>query len=132
MRRIWGRGYYWRNHEKQRARKHHPKVLARRRAQDKTKRLRAKLEAFDAYGGRFCACCGEIEIDFLSLDHVNGRKKEERLDLRKNPKAYKSCGYWLYKRLKREGWPLGFQVLCMNCNWGKRICGICPHKRKNG
>jgi hypothetical protein len=31
--------------------------------------------------------------------------------------------------LKKNGFPAGFQVLCANCNHGKRVNGgVCPHK----
>src|SRR5437763_1707125 len=39
------------------------------------KRLSAqllKLEAFNAYGGAVCACCGEAALVFLTLDHKDG------------------------------------------------------------
>ena len=85
--------------------------------------IKVKLEAFDAYGGRFCACCGEAEIKFLSLDHVNNdgnkhRTTEGRRGVR-------------YHQLRKLGWPNNppLQVMCMNCNWGKRINGgVCPHQ----
>jgi ABC-type uncharacterized transport system substrate-binding protein len=35
-----------------------------------------------------------------------------------------------YKWLARNGYPSGFQILCMNCNHGKsRNGGVCPHQR---
>jgi hypothetical protein len=30
--------------------------------------------------------------------------------------------------LVKNNFPNDFQTLCMNCNWGKRYYGICPHK----
>jgi hypothetical protein len=34
--------------------------------------------------------------------------------------------------LCKNGFPKGFQTLCMNCNWGKyRNGGQCPHKGKS-
>jgi hypothetical protein len=31
----------------------------------------------------------------------------------------------------RNGFPPGYQVLCMNCNHGKRMNnGVCPHKER--
>ena len=39
-------------------------------------------------------------------------------------------GYMTYKWLRKNGFPPGFQVLCMNCQHGKRMCrGICPHQQ---
>jgi hypothetical protein len=83
-----------------------------------------KLEAFDAYGGRFCACCGETILEFLTLDHINNDGAQHRRENRiKGP---------IYGWLARHGWPPGFQVLCMQCNFGKRMNhGVCPHKERN-
>jgi hypothetical protein len=79
-----------------------------------------KEEVYKAYGGFRCACCGETEPLFLSLDHVNndGAAHRKVIDRRK-----------LYKWLARNRYPSGFQVLCMNCNHGKsRNRGVCPHQ----
>lgn len=105
-------------------------ALARRRARykeagaERSKKWaeKVKLEAFDAYGGRFCACCKENNILFLSLDRVNN-------DGFKHQTAAGRRGV-RYHQLRRAGWPNTppLQVLCMNCNWGKRMNGgVCPH-----
>jgi len=75
-------------------------------------------------------CCGEAEQKFLTLDHINNdgymfRKRS------KESKAEFSAGthYWAW--LVRNKFPKEhkLQVLCMNCNWGKRQNGgVCPHK----
>jgi hypothetical protein len=88
-------------------------------------RAKAKHEAFMRYGGYKCACCGETELKFLTLDHVNNdgymRKKYG-----KEPRGAAQ----LYGWLRKMGYPDGFQILCMNCNFGKaRNGGICPHKK---
>lgn len=100
----------------------------RRKEAEKTRRLNAKLknEVFVAYGGWRCACCGESERLFLSLDHIdnNGGK------LRKNG-AHPTHGSDLNRWLKKNGFPAGFQVLCMNCNWGRaQNGGACPHQKR--
>ncbi len=82
----------------------------------------AKLrdEVFAAYGGPVCACCGETCADFLQVDHINNDGAAHR-------KKHK--GKWLYRWLRLQGFPQGFQILCANCNWGKGQCGgVCPHK----
>jgi hypothetical protein len=86
---------------------------------------RLQDEAIVAYGGYRCACCGETEPMFLALDHINNDGNEHR-------KLIGSTGgHKLYKWLKDNHYPAGFQVLCMNCNHGKhRNGGICPHKQK--
>lgn len=82
-----------------------------------------KDEAFIAYGGWKCACCAETERSFLTIDHMlnNGSK------LRREGVHGHSTMF--YRWLKKSGYPKEFQVLCMNCNFGKRMNGgICPHK----
>lgn len=79
-----------------------------------------KIAAYNAYGGFKCACCGETEEAFLSLDHINNDGAEHRrvVDRRK-----------IYKWMAQGCYPPGFQVLCMNCNFGKaRNGGVCPHQ----
>jgi hypothetical protein len=77
----------------------------------------AKLEGIVAYGGK-CACCGESRIEFLTLDHVDGRADE----------PYRITGQKAWARLKARGWPKDkYQLLCFNCNCAKGIYGHCPH-----
>jgi len=80
-------------------------------------RARLKLEVLTYYGTNRCACvkCGESRLACLSLDHINGNGKTER---KLHP--YRQ-GSNLYRQLKREGYPKGFQTLCMNCQFVKRV-----------
>jgi hypothetical protein len=89
-------------------------------AAQRTSNRKLKDAAYRAYGGYRCQCCGETEEAFLSLDHVNndGAEHRRQTDRRK-----------LYKWLAKNGYQKSFQVLCMNCNFGKaRNGGICPHQ----
>ena len=84
-------------------------------------RQRYTQNAFNAYGGFICACCGETIPKFLTIDHINGITSQDR----KAPRA----GWVFYLWLKKQGYPPGYQVLCYNCNLGRaRNQGICPHK----
>lgn len=89
-------------------------------------------EVIVAYGGFKCACCGETEPRFLTIDHVfnDGAKHRRELDYVTkvgNGKGLSGAKTW--KWLKDHNYPAGFQVLCMNCNFGKaRNGGVCPHK----
>jgi hypothetical protein len=83
-----------------------------------------KREVFDAYGG-MCICCGEAELIFLTLDHIDGQGAKDR----QRHKGNGASGRSLYYRLKREGYPKTFQILCANCNWAKFAAGRCPHER---
>lgn len=83
---------------------------------------RIKLEALSAYGGSVCACCGERNPMFLTLDHINNDGAAHR-------KANGTAGSTTYRWLRNNGYPPGLQVLCYNCNCGKQANkGICPHK----
>lgn len=77
-------------------------------------------QVFEAYGGASCKCCGESTVEFLALDHINNDGARQRASVG-------SGG--VYRWVRRNGFPPGYQVLCHNCNWGKRVCGICPHQR---
>lgn len=80
-----------------------------------------KLEVFNVYGGPVCACCGEKALPFLTIDHIHGGGREHRRII--------GGGHNFYSWLKKNHYPTGYQVLCMNCNFGKRMNeGICPHK----
>lgn len=79
-----------------------------------------RLEMIAAYGGK-CTCCRELAPEFLTLEHLNGGGRAE---VRKFHKPS-----WLYRELKRRGWPPSYTVLCFNCNSAKGHFGICPHQR---
>lgn len=64
-----------------------------------------KLAAYNAYGGPRCVCCGEGLLEGLSIDHVNGDGAAHR-----RTNGNKS-GVALYRWLKQQGYPPGFQVL---------------------
>ena len=100
--------------------------LAKQYATGKRKRIREAT--FAAYGGYVCACCGETERKFLTLDHIHNNGAADR---RKIAGKRSAAGYTTYQWLARNGFPPGYQVLCMNCNHGKRMNnGVCPHKTR--
>ena len=78
-----------------------------------------KKIVFDYYGWE-CSCCGERVVKFLSVDHVNNDGHLDR-------KAGRS-GASMYRKIIKEGLPETYQILCMNCNFGKKVNGgVCPH-----
>lgn len=95
------------------------------RATWRRKHRRMKDAAFNAYGGYKCKCCGETEELFLTIDHINNDGAAHRRSI---------CGYnsggVLYRWLKQNNYPEGFQVLCFNCNVAKHRNGYCPHAVK--
>jgi hypothetical protein len=80
---------------------------------------RLKLEVFDAYGGRACIGCGETEIVCLSLDHVAGGGNKHRI----------ACKGRVYLDLKHRGFPPGYRVLCMSCQFRARAGVPLPNER---
>lgn len=73
-----------------------------------------------AYGGA-CACCGETEMAFLSLDHIGGGGIADR--------AAHGSYSTMMRHLRDTGWPTDrYRVLCMNCQFGTRYGRTCPHQ----
>ena len=81
---------------------------------------RVRDRVFEHYG-KTCCCCGESERAFLSMDHINNDGAQHRRDIGESK---------IYGWLARNKFPSGFQTLCMNCQFGKKNCGICPHQTK--
>lgn len=133
----WRKGYREKNREKQRQyvrnwckvnhelHKNNGREWYRKNREIVSIKTRAKFkllkrEVMDAYGG-FCSCCGENMIEFLSIDHVNNDGAKHRRE------SSNGVGSNLYRLLKRNHYPAGYQVLCYNCNMAKAMYGICPH-----
>jgi hypothetical protein len=96
---------------------------AKENAKAKAKHAKLKEQVFNAYGDK-CACCGESEPFFLSIDHIDNNGSEMR-----NSGEHGRGGTTFYQYLRKNNFPDGFQVLCMNCNIGKhRNGGVCPHQ----
>ena len=109
----------------------HSEILEQGKVYARDKRARIKEATFAAYGGYVCACCGETEKKFLTLDHIDNNGSIFRKSVFKGNKKGNTAGYHTYNWLARNGFPSGYQVLCMNCNYGKRMNnGVCPHKTK--
>ncbi len=89
-------------------------------------RWRRKREVINHYGG-VCACCGETDLEFLTIDHPNGDGAAER---RAAFGERGGAGYKQYCRLKRQGFPPGYRVLCQNCNTAIGYFGYCPHHER--
>lgn len=103
-------------------RREYAKVLAANRAWGIKTRAKLRAEMIKAYGGK-CRCCGEREPKFLQLDHIHN---DGHIDRKINKTTAQS-----WARLKRAGWPKDrLQLLCANCNFGKRMNGgVCPHAK---
>jgi hypothetical protein len=94
---------------------------------ERKRRFNRKIKTILHYGNK-CACCGEKNLGFLTLHHLNNDGAEHRQKLFGNRK-YAGSGfyYWLEQNNYPNDPPL--QVLCWNCNSGSGFNnGVCPHK----
>ncbi len=90
-------------------------------ARGKETRNKQKFIVIDHYGGK-CEYCGEKDLDVLCIDHIDGSGGQHRKKLAKD-------GTTTYRWLVKNNYPVGFQVLCFNCNMKKHLNGgKCPHK----
>lgn len=69
-----------------------------------------------------CSCCGETEVDFLVIDHMNGGGSKESASYGNHREFYQGI-----VQGKRDTSDL--QILCANCNTAKGRAGTCPHHR---
>ena len=78
--------------------------------------LRLKRTVLSFYGSGKCACvtCGEERIECLSIDHVNGNGRQHRIKI-----GLKAGGNF-YLWLRKQGYPEGYQTMCMNCQFVKK------------
>lgn len=88
----------------------------RERSRSKQNKEKTREELFGLYGKK-CVCCGEELVEFLTLDHVNGRtgKRMQYRDMRDATKNFD---------------PTKYRVLCMNCNFSFGVRGYCPHQKE--
>lgn len=83
-----------------------------------------KKKAFKRLGGFLCQCCEEPRKQFLTVDHIQGGGIKHR-------KLFKGGHAAFYKWIAttpEDVAPL-LQILCMNCNWGRRNGNDCPHTK---
>lgn len=103
---------------------HREKSRARGREKDKRLSRALKKECFEHYGSS-CSCCSETIFEFLTIEHIGGKGNVHRKNLFKHNVG----GFHMYRWLKKNNYPSGYTILCMNCNWAQRLGSICPHKK---
>lgn len=114
--RIKGQRHQYRIDNKDRIRE-----IDRLRNPHKSSKL--KREVINAYGGPECFWCGEVDFVSLTIDHINNNGAQHRREIKAKT---------IYRWLKRNNFPLGFQVLCCNCNHCKQYNrGKLPEWRKD-
>lgn len=112
--------YYRRNRDKMLADNKQWRVENRERYNElqRAYERRRREKVLGHYGGT-CACCGESQYEFLTLEHINGGGRKHR----------QAVGS-VYREIVRLGFPEGYAVLCWNCNSAKGLYGFCPHERQ--
>lgn len=74
-------------------------------------RQKVRQEAVAYYGGK-CAKCGITDYRILQIDHIENNGYKHRKEIKT----------WQFPMwLKKNGYPKGYQILCCNCNWLKRV-----------
>jgi len=83
------------------------------RATQRKHRTELRRQVFAHYGTA-CACCGSTEN--LSIDHVDGNGGDHREAMwgRRN-----GGGAQFWRWIVKQGFPPGYQTLCMPCNQSK-------------
>lgn len=107
-----------------------PIYQKRKTAKMRVWREQLRRETFAAYGGA-CACCGESEPKFLTLDHIHNDGAKARREIASSSGRPRG-GVWEYHKLRQAGFPQGrHRVLCWNCNCGRsKNGGVCPHEEQ--
>ena len=92
-------------------RKQNPEKI---RAVDKKYQQRSRYQSLLHYsnGTLSCGRCNFSDIRALSIDHIEGGGYKQRKE--------RNSGN-IYNWLKARKFPVGYQVLCMNCQFIKRI-----------
>ncbi len=101
--------------------KNHATYYRSHREQEKRAHInykqKLKVEVFTHYGKGKCACiqCGFTDLRALSIDHLNGGGNAQR-------RLIHAANFYVW--LKNNDYPEGYQTLCMNCQWIKRLATL--------
>lgn len=83
----------------------------------KDSRSTVKEKFLKMYGSK-CTCCGELDVRFLTIEHILGQVGKK-----------KQGSHRSYNHAIKEYRPDLYEILCYNCNCAKfRNGGICPHR----
>lgn len=82
--------------------------------QEKRRQFVVKVRVLSHYSPSLtCQRCGFSDLRALTIDHVNGQGNIHRRQLGLGSRG----GHTFYAWLVRAGFPEGYQVLCMNCQF---------------
>lgn len=98
--------------------KHNPE---KHKIKTKTYDIQLKQDVVDHYGEK-CQCCGETNLLFLTIDHIQNDGALQR-------KTVVQGGIKFYAFLRKNNYPDKdkYRVLCFNCNCAIGAYGFCPH-----
>lgn len=90
-----------------------------------------RLKVLQRIGGVIprCKCCGDRNIEFLTIDHKNGGGNAHRRSFGASKGTPIKFYAWAAQAPLKEVRKL-LQVLCWNCNCAIGAWGYCPHKKK--
>lgn len=122
---VKGYGKKWRINNLEYFRKYKVEHREENSRRHKSYRVKSKLQVLNYYSGNNikCQCCGEMNLEFMTVDHIEGNGSEHRKEMRKN-------GIHIHNWLIKNNFPSGFRVLCFNCNCSMGSFGYCPHNKK--
>lgn len=95
----------------------------RLKSNHKMRKSRLRREIVDHYGA-CCACCGETQYEFLTIDHVNN-------DGAVHKRVVGRDTYSVLRWIKANDFPNSIQILCYNCNCVRNTYGYCPHQKQD-
>jgi hypothetical protein len=111
----------WENESHHRNPEHY-RAKNRRAAVKLRTKFKQMVVVYYSNGKGACVCCGETQLEFLSIDHINNDGREDR-------QQHKSwVGSQFYYWLVRNNFPPGYQIMCLNCNVSRGRHGVCVHK----
>ena len=96
----------WVKENKERYNQYHKEDMRKRSSE-----LKKKVLTYYGNGKLACVRCGFSDIRALSIDHLHGNGAEHRR------KIGNKFGTKFYSWLKVQGFPEGYQTLCMNCQF---------------
>lgn len=91
-----------------------------RKTANKSQRI-LRRDILEHYSGTIpaqCIQCGERRYQCLELDHINddGAEHGKRLCKAEGHRAYRGVNSYIYRDIKKNNYPAGYQTLCANCH----------------
>jgi hypothetical protein len=87
-----------------------------------------KTHLFSLLGDE-CSCCRELQIEFLTLEHIKRDGAQHRRVIKKTRNMYSV----VLAEIIADPTLIGtrYTLYCMNCNWAERHGKTCPHKNRD-